>query len=204
LKLIGISQRIDYLKDRKETRESIDQKLNKLLVKCNLTPVPIPNIFYNKKIKDKGYGNLKKWVTKTKIKGIILSGGSDIGLNKERDNTEYFLIKYVKTKKLPLLGICRGMQIIAKSEGVSLKKITKHKKTYHKIYGKISGVVNSYHNLSIKKCPNNYIILAKTIDENIEAIKHKHYPIEGWMWHPERNKNFNKRDINKIKKIFRK
>ena len=203
MKIIGISQRIDYLKDRKEVRESIDQKLNKLLVKCNLFPLPIPNIFYNKKNKDKGFGNLKKWINKTKVKGIILSGGSDIGINKERDNTEYFLIKYAKIKKIPVLGICRGMQLIARSEGVNLKKISNHRKTHHKIYGKISGTVNSYHDLAIKKCPKKYTILAKSKDQCIEAIKHEYYPIEGWMWHPERNKVFKKKDINNIKKIFK-
>ena len=204
MKIIGISQRIDFLKDRNETRESLDRKLNELLIKCNLFPLPIPNIFYNNKNKDKGFNNLKKWISKKKIKGIILSGGNDIGIYKDRDYTEYFLIKYAKLKKIPVLGICRGMQLIAKSEGVNLKKISNHVNTNHKIYGKISGTVKCFHNFAIKKCPNKYTILSKSNDNCIMAIQNDNYPIEGWMWHPERNKKFKKIDINNIKRIFKK
>ena len=50
-----------------------------------------------------------------KINGIILSGGNNIGDVKERDITETYLLKYAETNEIPVLGICRGMQMLAAS-----------------------------------------------------------------------------------------
>ena len=50
--------------------------------------------------------------------------------------------------------------------------------------------VNSFHDWGLDNCPPNFEIMARTNDGVIEAIKHKVLPWEGWMWHPERYKNF--------------
>ena len=63
--------------------------------------------------------------------------------------------------------------------------------------------VNSYHNFSIKTCPKDFNITAKSMDGEIEAIKHKKYALEGWMWHPEREEEYKIQDIKNIKRIFK-
>ena len=44
---------------------------------------------------------------------IVLSGGEDIGVNLERDNLEFALLSESLPTRIPVLGICRGMQIIS-------------------------------------------------------------------------------------------
>ena len=133
---------------------------------------------------------------------IILSGGNDIGTNKDRDFLELFLLDYAENKNIPTLGICRGMQLMAHWSGTKLKHVEGHIKKRHKLYGLISREVNSYHSMSLKNCPDNFDILANSKDGEIEAIKHKWLPWEGWMWHPEREKNFQDEDLHRIRKLF--
>ena len=136
------------------------------------------------------------------ISGIVLSGGNNIGKFKERDDTELFLLKFAEMRQLPLLGICRGMQLMAVREGVNLKSIQGHVKTKHLVKGEINGTVNSFHDFCIENCPKNYDITALAEDGCIEAIRHKILPWEGWMWHPERESSFSKTDMDRLKKIF--
>ena len=43
MKKIAISQRVDYLQKRNEIRDSLDQKLIKLISICNFIPILVPN-----------------------------------------------------------------------------------------------------------------------------------------------------------------
>ena len=148
--------------------------------------------------------SLSRWINEVGIEGIILSGGEDINSNIDRDKFEINLITYAKRLKLPLLGICRGMQIMSKASNVKLKKNSNHVKTRHKIFGIINREVNSFHNYSIEKCPQDFKITSRSDDLEIESICHIFLPWEGWMWHPEREKIFDRNDISRFKKIFKK
>ena len=57
--------------------------------------------------------------------GVVLSGGSDIGKNKIRDESEKFLIKFAIKNRIPLIGICRGMQLIGNFFNSKLIKVKK-------------------------------------------------------------------------------
>ena len=94
------------------------------------------------------------------------------------------------------------MQVIAHWAGVGLKRVKGHVNTKHIVRGKREFEVNSYHNFSIKCCPKNFSIIAKSLDGEIEAIRHSKYNLEGWMWHPERETDFKLQDIKNIKKLF--
>jgi putative glutamine amidotransferase len=62
--------------------------------------------------------------------------------------------------------------------------------------------VNSYHGFSLATGPLDFEVLARSEDGEIEAIRHKSLPWEGWMWHPEREENFAARDVQRIKALF--
>ena len=199
MKIIGVSQRLGF-SEFGELRAQIDIRLLGFISKCGYLPVPIPYYDLPKK------NSLKKlsiWLNGIKLLGIVLSGGEDIGKYKLRDNSEKFLINYSIKKRIPIFGICRGMQIIGSYFGVKLKKVKNHVNTLHTIYSnKRRFTVNSYHNLSLKKCPANFSIEFKSLDGNIESIQSKTKKIYACMWHPERYKQFKKIDIKYFKNLF--
>lgn len=198
---IAVSQRITKLKKINEYRDSLDQRLIKILIDINLKPILIPNVFYSKK---KLLNNI---LNKIKIKGLILTGGENIGKYKNRDQTELNLLNWAVKNSLPILGICRGMQLIAKFNKVKLRRVKNHVKKNHLIINKskkfkFDKIVNSYHEYKLIKCPKNFEISALATDNSIEGIESEKYKTLAIMWHPERNKKISKNDIYNIKKLF--
>ena len=204
IKKIGVTQRIVQSKYG-ELRTQIDIKLLEFISICGYQPIIIPYFRVNKKANSTN--NLLKWILKIKLSGIVLSGGDDIGKYALRDKSEILLIKYSLKKKIPIFGICRGMQIISKYFKINLKKVRNHVGQYHYIYNthknKKKFKVNSFHNFSINKCPKNFVIEFLSSDGNIESIKSKSKKIYACMWHPERYKKFRIQDIKSFKNLFK-
>ena len=199
MKIIGISQRLEVSKFG-ELRAQIDIRLLNFISKCGYVPIPIP---YFNSTKKNSLKKLKVWLHSVKLSGLVLSGGEDIGKYKLRDYSEKFLISYSIKKRIPVFGICRGMQIIGSYFRVKLKPVKNHVNTLHTIYSNKKKIkVNSYHNYSLKKCPQNFSIEFKSLDGNIESIRSTTKKIYACMWHPERYKNFKKFDIINFKKLF--
>jgi len=199
VKVILVTQKIEFDHVRKEYLDCIDRRVINLLRHLNYVPVPIPN-FTSEELSSSD--KIQSFLTTVKANGIFLSGGNDLGEFPDRDATELFLLNYAEKNELPVLGICRGMQILANYDGVGLIAVMGHANTDHKIGGKINGIVKSYHNYSVESCPPNYEIIACAEDGIIEAIKHKSKIWEGWMWHPERNFPVNSQDETRILNIF--
>ncbi len=145
---------------------------------------------------------------------IILPGGNDVikkdKYTKTRLLVEKNTISYGLKKNIPILGVCRGMQVINNFFGGKIYRINGHMKKNHDIYmkknifGKSKHNVNSYHNygINIISKSKKFNILATDKNNNIEMFKHKKRKIYGVMWHPERANNFN--ILNKIIKLLMK
>ena len=158
------------------------------------------------------------------IDGLILSGGHDISPYNygqepsqkigetfpERDTYEMILLEESKKRDIPILGICRGFQLINVAAGGTLYQdlslipgnILKHDQVSnptlktHKveikensfissIFGKET-MVNSFHHQVINKVANDFIVVAKASDGVVEAIEHKTYKfLVAVQWHPE-------------------
>jgi putative glutamine amidotransferase len=195
VKVIAVSQRIEYFPERGEHRDVLDQRLVALLAICDTLVVPVPNILADT-------GQLDAWLMKVQPQAIVLSGGNDLGEYLERDRTEEFLLNRAKEAEMPVLGVCRGMQMLGVFAGSTLKIVDGHAGTRHRVNGVIQAEVNSFHNYALAEVPDHYTVLARSGDDVIEAIRHTRLPWEGWMWHPEREPEFATRDINRIKALL--
>ena len=203
MKIVAVSQRVDHYPDRNETRDALDQRLITFLQVAEFIPVPVPNGLY-KALPDGrcDHEALGRWLAAVRPQAFVLSGGNDIGQCRERDLTEGLLLDHASQYQMPLLGICRGMQMMAHWAGANLCPAQGHVRTRHRLTGEIGGEVNSYHGFSLAICPAGFVVLARSEDGEIEAIRHQYLPWEGWMWHPEREENFAARDVQRINALF--
>ena len=137
-----------------------------------------------------------------KINLLILTGGNDIISNKKesltRNKIEKNLIKKAIKKKIPILGICRGAQLLNISFGGKIKKVRNQMRTRHNVYIIKNDIikkkvlnVNSFHNFGIKKnnLSKKFVKIAFDKEKNIEMFVSKKHKIIGVMWHPEREDN---------------
>lgn len=200
MKKILITQRLEYQGKHKELRNSIDVRLTKFIYSLGFMPILLCNM----------NPDISHLINDLKPDGIILSGGGDIFDNDKRLILEKKIIELSIKKKIPLVGICRGAQIINKFFNGDQKKIKNHVSRNHVVNFKEkfnkSITTNSYHkygfdDLLISK---DLKILALSKDNIVEFFIHKKYSIYGMMWHPERNKKLKKIDKKIFLKIFSK
>lgn len=202
MKLVIVNPKIIKNKKRNEVNDVIDHALIKWLKTNSYDPIVLPNHLIKQPNK-----MIRSFLKKLNPKGIVLSGGNEVDKKSIRYKMQLFLIKYSQSHRIPILGICQGMQMMAVLNKSKLIKVKNHVRKKHKLVNltkeKFPSVVNSYHEYSIKNCPKNFFITTKSSDKNIESIKHNFLPWEGWMWHPERDKKINKINNFRIKKIFK-
>lgn len=151
---------------------------------------------------------------------IIISGGGDIyklkknKINLFRDKYEKKLIEEGIKKKIPIIAVCRGFQLIVSiiaNKARNLIQTKKHKNVSHliffenknSIYDKNEISVNSYHNIAIKKLNKKFEVIAKSKDNNIEIALLKNKKILGLMFHPERENKDQLIIDNIIKKFIK-
>lgn len=149
--------------------------------------------------------------------GLILCGGSDIhpkfygedirgavNIDLERDECEIALAEAFVRSGKPILGICRGCQLINIYFGGSmiqhLDTYKDHKKegdAVHEVISEEEGAasllygaefsVNSMHHQAINDLGSGLkVTLRSKKDGIIEAIEHERLPIIGFQFHPER------------------
>lgn len=156
--------------------------------------------------------------------GILITGGDDVDptlygedvsfrtthLEPRRDRQEAALMKELLfNTEIPLLGICRGCQIINVMAGGTLHQDLTSQELYHvmlaashdafahkvnikagsileSIIGSSTILTNSYHHQSVKDVAPGFEIIASTADGVTEAIqKQGDRFVLGVQWHPE-------------------
>lgn len=204
MKLVAVSQRVDVYPERNERRDALDQRLCAWLLAGGYAPVAVPNRLKATTVTEpvSDEDELRIWLNAVKPDAIVLSGGNDIGEAIDRDNTERQLLAYAQEFSLPVLGICHGMQMMAMWAGGVLKPVNGHARTRHVLRGELAGEVNSFHNYALLACPSGFKVTALSEDNCIEAIRHESFTWEGWMWHPEREQDFQLRDLQRLKNLF--
>lgn len=194
MRVVVVSQSVEFLPDRAEWRDALDQRMIEFLLASGCLPVPVPN---NIMLQHSGIDIFHYWIKSIAPVAVVLSGGADIGNCIHRDTTETALLAYAERKKLPALGICRGMQMMGIFAGAKLRAVVGHARTRHVLVGEIARQVNSYHNFVLATCPPQYDVIAHSSNGEVEAIRHQLLSWEGWMWHPEREEKFCAEDIRR-------
>jgi L-glutamine-phosphate cytidylyltransferase len=203
---IAISQR-HQKNQRGEDIDILEQSYISYFTKLGFTLIPVPN----------NLTNVAEFLENINVEGVILSGGNDVssqlyGGNIEsnsqsssRDKTEHQMVNYCIQNKIPLLGICRGIQFLNVYFGGKLVTFNDHLPgTNHQVNCFESELgeafnVNSYHNQGFteNELGNELKVFAR--DSNIiEGIYHPDLPIAAIQWHPERespNKEINEKIV---------
>mgnify|MGYP001335688668 CR=1 FL=1 len=141
-----------------------------------------------------------------RIKGIILSGGPSTVTKKK-----YLSIpKEIFLKKIPILGICYGLQLIAKLFGGSIKSLRKKREfgraTLYK--KKRSLLIKNFFNTknqsvwmshedAVTKLPKGFKIIASTKESKLTIIENTKSKIYGVQFHPEVTHTENGKEIFK-------
>ena len=152
------------------------------------------------------------------FQGLLLSGGGDIapelfglrsydkalvrGLDRERDELELELVRTAYEKRIPTLGICRGIQVMnAALGGTLLLDVPGHSQeleryeTSHEVFAavgtRLNGIigsraaVNSFHHQAVDEVATGMMVSAVAGDRMIEGIEAPGFFFVGVQWHPE-------------------
>jgi putative glutamine amidotransferase len=175
--------------------------------------------------------------------GLVLSGGRDIhpkyygsenleykgapeNYSEKRDDFEIAAFKQARDKDLPILGICRGLQLInVICKGTLIQSLDDfdEDKTHlgnpdkihsvfiqpetllYDIVGHKEGVVNSAHHQAIDRLGEGLLVNSRAGDGTIEGIEWKQKSGSSFMlaiqWHPERMFRFHLEKSDLSKKI---
>ena len=160
MKPIFITQRLIEVNEYPEERECLDSRWSIFLKKCCLLPIALPV-----------NGDINEYWQCVKPEGLLLTGGNSLEcchaenfLNKKRDVFEQKLIARAIKEKIPILGVCRGMQMLAWYFGSKFSSRKDHVAVFHSItvdrgsifspYYNNESSVNSYHD-----CLTSYLLV---------------------------------------------
>ncbi|WP_035289435.1 gamma-glutamyl-gamma-aminobutyrate hydrolase family protein [Clostridium sp. KNHs214] len=174
------------------------------------------------------------------VDGLVMSGGHDVnpllygeepsqklgGILPKRDVFDCTLIKIAMEMKKPILGICRGHQIInvvnggnlyqdlsfidgcyIKHNQGSLSNVPTHtvkveKNTKLNVILGDEVITNSFHHLAVKDVAPGFKAVAMAKDGVIEAIeKEGEHFVMGIQWHPEMMAKENEKMLGVFKKL---
>lgn len=162
----------------------IARRLRELNVYCEIQPFSI---------------NVEKYLLSKinyLLKGIVLSGGPASVLEKNSPDISESDFLYMRNLKVPVLGVCYGLQLLAKKSGGKIHKSrvreyghTKIKITESLMYKGIPSGFNVWmsHGDSVDKLPKGFKITARSSNGHISSYENSSENLYALQFHPEVN-----------------
>jgi putative glutamine amidotransferase len=200
--IIAVSMRVMVNSAYPEVRDAISHDWVRTLDALSVTPVFVPNV-----LRDPA-----AYLSTVDARGLILTGGDDLGplpgepgeqaAPNERDRTETALLTSALQSGLPVLGVCRGLQLINVHFGGALVRdlspVGEHVNVLHTVeivastpsgnqYPK-QVVTNSYHSQGVRLSglAPELKPFAVASGDVVEGLCHPDLPVLAVQWHPER------------------
>jgi putative glutamine amidotransferase len=163
------------------------------VLRCALPDVPwlpIPNLGRE----------VEEFVDAFVVDAVILAGGEDLAVSPERDETERRLLALCLARGLPVLGVCRGLEVVQDFFGGKLRqappahhagrahRITMRSDAATRLLGCGEMIVPSYHRWAVAEgeLAAELVAFSASDDGVVEGLTHRSAPIVAVMWHPER------------------
>lgn len=192
MKRVALTQRVDVIPGRDESRDALDQRWCALLGQLGALALPLPNRL----------DDIAGYCRALAVDAVILTGGNDLvdspgarTAAPERDALELALLDYCLESDTPVLGVCRGMEMINRWRGGRLSAVAGHVACRHELTLLSRDMpwpepltVNSYHDVGIGRgdLAAGLEPLALAPDDTVEALRLPGARCHGIMWHPER------------------
>ncbi len=197
------------------------------LQRLGLTPILLPNDVLD----------VPAYLEALDVQGVVLSGGGDVDpahygqpnthahhIAPERDAAEFAALDYALARHLPILGICRGAQVLNVYFGGRLVQdiaqvlgspLDHYRGTPHPVrivdrrmaaaLGAERLDVNTYHHQGITAELLGSALRAfavSEVDGLVEGFYHTRYPILGVQWHPEKETPSRPHDVRLFRRLF--
>ncbi|MEQ1568980.1 MAG: type 1 glutamine amidotransferase [Myxococcota bacterium] len=197
MRRILCTQRVDSVPGRAERRDALDQAWSTFLLRCGLLPIPVPNV----------PEAAEALMDQVPFDGVLLTGGNDLasygGDAPERDQVERSLLKRALDERRPVLGVCRGMQLLLDAFDTPLVEVPGHVSPRQEI--EVDGapaMVNSYHRWGCREVGGGLQVWARASDGVVKAVRHPERRLVGIMWHPERMDPLREEDVALFREQF--
>ncbi|MFT3733893.1 MAG: gamma-glutamyl-gamma-aminobutyrate hydrolase family protein [Rhodocyclaceae bacterium] len=196
---IGISMREANASGYDEPRDALARNWGVFLatVLPDAAWLPVPNL---------GAAGVQKFCEQWQLNALILSGGEDVGTSPLRDETERALLALATRHQWPVLGVCRGLQLMWLEYGGTLGKRDGHAGARHGMQGS-PRELNSFHHNTLDEsgwqAPATLRVFARAQDGSAEGVAFGQ-PCRwlGVMWHPEREATAHPDDMDMLQGLF--
>ncbi|MGM9833280.1 MAG: gamma-glutamyl-gamma-aminobutyrate hydrolase family protein [Candidatus Limisoma sp.] len=201
----------------REGRLMLRQEYHRAIAAADAVPIIVPPL------EDDALGD---WLDNVSVDALLLSGGADVDpvlfgeepvdelgrVSRQRDDYEIALFRAAERRRIPVLGICRGLQVINVARGGSLwqdmpsqlgEQFACHDQTQpteigtHEVlvepgskvaelFESTQLITNTHHHQAVKSVGEGLMVSAVAADGTIEALEDPSANILAVQFHPER------------------